>query len=167
MSITRHLHWPTSVVHRHLPVCPKLVIFWTSPKLLNSIYFTGSKYSMSSFKFFVFFWPIRNQRWPPWLLIGWDIFNFSFESLNGIRQNLTPSSNLTSYTKLVFFWADRKTKIAALAYDWPSHFRLLLCNCWIKFEETLEKASTRHPLPSLCLLGWSIVEDGLPCLWLA
>ena len=35
---------------------------------------TGSKISMSSTKF-VFFGPIGKTRWPPWPLIGWDIFS--------------------------------------------------------------------------------------------
>ena len=44
--------------------------FSTSPlKLLNGIQrnLTGSKISMSSTKF-VFFGPIRKQKWPPWLI---------------------------------------------------------------------------------------------------
>ena len=44
--------------------------FLTSPlKPLNGIQWnlTGSKISMSSTKF-VFFWPIRKQKWPPWLI---------------------------------------------------------------------------------------------------
>ena len=36
----------------------------------------GSKKSTSSTKF-VFFGPIGKTRWPPWPLIGWDIFDFS------------------------------------------------------------------------------------------
>ena len=36
---------------------------------------TGSKISMSSTKF-VFSGPIGKTRWPPWPLIGWDIFDF-------------------------------------------------------------------------------------------
>ena len=53
--------------------------FLTSPlKPLNGIQqsLTGSKISTSSTKF-VFFWPIGKTRWPPWPLIGWDIFEFS------------------------------------------------------------------------------------------
>ena len=56
--------------------------FSTSPlKLLNRIQqnLTGSKISTSSTKF-VFFGPIRKTRWPPWPLIGWDIFDFSSET---------------------------------------------------------------------------------------
>ena len=39
----------------------------------------GSKISTSSTKF-VFFGPIGKTRWPPWPLIGWDIFDFSSET---------------------------------------------------------------------------------------
>ena len=60
-----------SVVRRRL-----LFTFSTSPlKPLNGIQrnLTGSKISTSS-TMFVFFGPIRKTRWPPWPLIGWDIF---------------------------------------------------------------------------------------------
>ena len=53
--------------------------FSTSPlKPLNGIQrnFIESKISTSSTKF-VFFGPIGKKRWPPWPLIGWDIFDFS------------------------------------------------------------------------------------------
>ena len=56
--------------------------FSTSPlKPLNGIQrnLTGSKISTSSTKF-VFFGPIGKTRWPPWPLIGWDIFNFFSET---------------------------------------------------------------------------------------
>ena len=53
--------------------------FSTSPlKPLNGIQrnLTGSKISTPSTKF-VFFGSIGKTRWPPWPLIGWDIFDFS------------------------------------------------------------------------------------------
>ena len=53
--------------------------FWTSPlKLLNGIErnFTGSKISTPSTNF-VFFGLIGKTSWPPWPLIGWNIFDFS------------------------------------------------------------------------------------------
>ena len=56
--------------------------FSTSPlKPLNGIHWnlTGSKISTPSTKF-VFFGPIGETRWPPWPLIGWDIFDFSSET---------------------------------------------------------------------------------------
>ena len=53
----------------------------TSLKPLNGIQrnLTGSKISMSSTKI-VYFGPIGKTRWPPWPLIGWDIFVFSSET---------------------------------------------------------------------------------------
>ena len=56
--------------------------FSTSPlKLLNGIQrnLTGRKISTPSTKF-VFFWLTGKTRWPPWPLIGWDIFDFSSET---------------------------------------------------------------------------------------
>ena len=56
--------------------------FSTSPlKPLKGIQrnLTGSKITTSSTKY-VFFGPIRKTRWPPWPLIGWDIFDFSSET---------------------------------------------------------------------------------------
>ena len=57
--------------------------FLTSPlKPLNGIQWnlTWSKISTSSTKF-VFFGPIGKTRWPPWLLIGWEIFDLQFDPL--------------------------------------------------------------------------------------
>ena len=47
----------------------------SSPHPLNGFWrnLTGNKSSMPSIKF-VFFVPIRNPRWLPWPLIGWNIF---------------------------------------------------------------------------------------------
>ena len=102
--------------------------FSTSPlKPLTGIQrnLTGRKTSTSSTKF-VFFGPIGKTRWPPWHLIGGDIFTSPLKPLNGIQRNLTGSKILTSSTKFVFFRADRKNKMAALASDWLRHFWLLL-----------------------------------------
>ena len=56
--------------------------FSNSPlKPLNGIQWnlTGSKISISSTKF-VFFGLMGKTRWPPWPLIGWDIFDFTSET---------------------------------------------------------------------------------------
>ena len=45
----------------------------------------------------------QKTRWPPWPLLGWDIFDFSSETLNGIQRNLRGSKISTSSTKFVFF----------------------------------------------------------------
>ena len=62
--------------------------FSTSPlkplyRILRNL--TGSKISTPSTKF-VFFGPIGKTTWPPWPLIGWDMFNFSSETA---EQNST------------------------------------------------------------------------------
>ena len=51
--------------------------------------------------------------------------------------------------------ADRKNKMAALASDWPRHFRLLLWNRWMEFNETWQEARSQCPLPSVCFSGLS------------
>ena len=60
---------------------------------------TGSKISMSSTKFGVF-GPMGKKRWPPWPLIGWDIFDFFSETA---ERNFTGCKISTSSTKFVFF----------------------------------------------------------------
>ena len=102
--------------------------FSTSPlKLLNGIQrnFTGSKISTPSTKF-VFFGPIRKTRWPPWPLIGWDIFDFSSETAERNSTELDRKQDLYVLYQVCVFRADRKNKMAALASDWLRHFRLLL-----------------------------------------
>ena len=133
--------------------------FLTSFKPLNGIQrnLTGSKISTSSTKF-VFSGPIRNTRWPPWPLIGRDIFDFSSETA---EQNLSKhdrKQDLNVLYQVCVFPADRKNKIAALASDWLRHFRLLLWNHWTEFNETLQEARFQRPLPSLCFSGRSVIK---------
>ena len=52
---------------------------------------------------FGIFGQIRKTRWPPWPLIGWDIFDYPLNPLNGIQRNLTWSKISISSTKFVFF----------------------------------------------------------------
>ena len=68
---------------------------------------------------------------------------------------------------LCFSGWSKKKKMAALASDWLSHFRLLLWNRWMEFNETWQKARSQRPLPSLCFSGRSEKQDGRPGLWLA
>ena len=137
--------------------------FSTSPlKPLSGIQqnLTGSKISMSSTKF-VFFGPIGKTRWPPWPLIGWDIFNFS-ETAKRNSTKLDRKQDLNVLYQVCVFRADRKNKMAALASDWLRHFRLLLWNRWTEFNETWQKARCQRPLPSLCFLGRLEKQDGRP-----
>ena len=47
---------------------------------------------------FVFFGPIRKQRWPPWHLIGRYAFDFSSATAERVQQNFTTTEYWT------FFW---------------------------------------------------------------
>ena len=128
--------------------------FSTSPlKPLNGIQrnSTGSKISTSSTKF-VFLVPIGKTRWPPWPLIGWDIFDFSSETAERNSTKLDRKQDLNVFYQVCVFGADRKNKMAALTPDWLRHFRLLW-NCWTEFNETWQEARSQHLLPSLCFSG--------------
>ena len=140
----------------------------SSLKPLNGIQrnLTGSKISTSSTKF-VFFGPIGKTRWPPWPLIGWDIFDFSSETAEWNSTKLDRKQDLNVLYQVCVFRADRKNKMAALASDWLRHFRLLFWNRWTEFNETWQEARSQRPLPSLCFLGRSEKQDGRPGLWLA
>ena len=143
--------------------------FSTSPlKPLNGIHrnLTGSKISTSSTKF-VFFGPIQKTRWPPWPLIGWDIFDFSSETAERNSTKLVRKQDLNVFYQVCVFRADRRNKMAALASDWLRHFWLLLWNCWTEFIETWQEARSQHPLPRLCFSGRSETQDGRPGLWFA
>ena len=141
--------------------------FSTSPlkplkKFLRNL--TGSKISTSSIKF-VFFGPIGKTRWPPWPLIGWDIFNFSSEATERNSKKHDRKQDLNVLYQVCVFWADRKNKMAALASDSLRHFRLLLWNRWMELYETWQEARSQRPLPSLCFSGRSEKQDGRPGLW--
>ena len=127
---------------------------------------TGSKISMPSTKF-VFFGPIGKTRWPPWPLIGWDIFDFSSETAERNATKLDRKQDLKALYQVCVFRADRKNKMAALSSDWLRHSRLLLWNRSTEFNETWQEARSQRPLPSLCFSGRSKKQNGRPGLWLA
>ena len=90
--------------------------FSTSPlKPLNRIQrnLTGSKISTPSTKFCVFRADPKT-RWPPWPLIGWDIFDFSSETTERNSTKLDRKQDLNALYQVCVFRADRKNKIAAL-----------------------------------------------------
>ena len=115
----------------------------------------------------MFFGSIRKTRWPPWPLIGWEIFDFSSETTEQNLTKLERKQDLKVLYQVCVFQADRKNKMAALASDWLRHFRLLLQNCRTEFNETWQEARSQRPLPSLCFSGPSEKQDGRPGLWLA
>ena len=86
--------------------------FSTSPlKPLNGIQqnLTGSKISTISTKF-VFFGRIGKTRWPPWPLIGWDIFDFSSETAERNSTKLDRKQDLNNLYQVCVFWSIRKTR---------------------------------------------------------
>ena len=89
----------------------------------------------------------KKTRWPPWPLIGGDIFNFSSETTEQNSTKLDRKQDLNVLYQVCVFQADWKNRIAALASDWLRHFRLLL---WTEFNETWQEARSQCPLPSFC-----------------
>ena len=112
--------------------------FLTSPlKPMNWIQWnlTGSKISTSSTKF-VFFRLIGKTRWPPWPLIGWDIFDFPSETTERNSTKLDRKQDLNVLYQVCVFQADQKNKMAALASDLMRPFRLLHWNRLTEFNKT-------------------------------
>ena len=70
---------------------------------------------------FVFFGPIGKTRWPPWPLIGRDIFDFSSETAEPNSTKLDRKQDLNALYQVRVFRADQKNKMAALASDWLRH----------------------------------------------
>ena len=99
--------------------------------------------------------------------LTFHIFDFSSEMTERNSTKLDRKQDLNVLYQVCVFQADRKNKMAALASDWLRHFRLLLWNRWMEFNETWQKARSQCPLPSLCFSGWSEKQDGRPSLWLA
>ena len=131
--------------------------FSTSPlKPLKGIQrnLTGSKISTPSTNF-VFFRPIRKTRWPPWPLIGWDIFDFSSETAERKSTKLDRKQDLNALYQFCVFRADPKNKMAVLASDWLRHFRLLLWNRWTEFNE-IDKKQDLNALYQVCVSFWLI-----------
>ena len=93
-----------------------------------------------------FFGPIGKTRWPPWPLIGWDIFDFFSETAEQNSTKLDRKRDPNVLYQICVFRADRKNKMAVPSCDWLRHFRLLL---WTEFNEIWQKARSRRLLPSL------------------
>ena len=96
-----------------------------------------------------------------------ETFSISpLKPLNRIQQILTGSEIITSSTKFVFFRADRKNKMTAMAFDLLRHFRLLFLNRWTEFNETWQEARSQCPVPSFCVRA-DRKNKMAPGLWLA
>ena len=109
------------------------------------------------------FWTDRKKPgWPPWPLIGWDIFNFFFETAEQNSTKLDREQDLNVLYQVCVFRADRKNKMAVLASDWLRHLWHPLWNCWTEFNETWQEARSQC-LSQVCVFwGWSEKQDGRP-----
>ena len=99
----------------------------------------------------------------------WLAETFSTSPLKPLKRNSTKldrKQDLNVLYQVCVFRADRKNKMAALASEWPRHFRLLLWNRWLELNETWQEAISQCPLPSLCFSGWSENKNGRPCRFL-
>ena len=95
----------------------------------------------------------------------WTIFDFSSETA---ERN---STKLDSY-KVLWFGADQKNKMVALASHWLIYFLFLLWNRYTEFNETWQEARSQFSCLSFLradrkwrprpLIGWDIF-DVLPC----
>ena len=56
----------------------------------------------------MFYWPIGKTTWPPWSLIGWDIFDFSSETAERNSTNLDRKQDLNVLYQVCVFRADPK-----------------------------------------------------------
>ena len=68
------------------------------------------------------------SRWPPWPLIGRDIFDFFFETAERNSTKLDRTQDLNVLDQVYVFRTDRKSKLTVLASYWLIHFPLLLWN---------------------------------------
>ena len=148
--------------------------FSTSPlKPLNGIQrnLTRSKISTPSTKF-VFFGPIGKTRWPPWPLIGWDIFDFSSETAEPNSTKFDRRQDLKALYQVCVFGADRKNKMAAPVLWLAETFWTSLKKPLNRIQRILTGSKISTPSTKFCvfradrknkmaawpLIGWDIFD---------
>ena len=75
----------------------------------------------------------------PLKLLGWDIFDFSSETVERNSTKLDRKQDLNVLYQVCVCRADQKNKMAIPASGWPRHFRLLLWNRRTEFNETWQE----------------------------
>ena len=108
-------------------------------------------------------WKRKLGRWR-WVIATCRVYQICFSRCWGEVENV--SASLRSGFCL-FFCAPEPSSVRLSVVVNFLHFRLLLWNHWMEFEETLQEGRSQHPLPSLCFSGRSEKQDGRPGLWLA
>ena len=109
----------------------------SSLKPLNGIQrnLTGSKLLTSSTKF-LFFGPVGKKRWPPWPLIGWDIFDFFSETAERNSTKFDRKEDLNVLYQVCVFGPIGKIR-------WPP-WPLIGWDIFDFFSETAEQNSTAN-----------------------
>ena len=100
-----------------------------------------------------FFGPIGTRKWPPWPLIGWDIFYFSSETTEWNSMKVKWKQDLNILLLVCVFQADRKNKMATPVSHWLRLF---------DFNASWQEARSQYPLPSLRFFGQSVNKNGHP-----
>ena len=128
---------------------------------------TSSKISMPSTRF-VFLLADRKKktRWPPWPLIGWDIFDFSSETADRFNETWEQARSQCPLPNLSF--SSRSEKQDGCPGLWLaekfSTYPLKPLN-GIQRNLTISKISRSST--KFCFLGRSEKQDGRSGLWLA
>ena len=100
-------------------------------------------------------------------MIGWDIFDFSFETAEWNSMKFYRKQDLNVLREVCVF-SDRSDKQDGRPGLWLAEtFLLLLWNRGEKLNETWQDARCQCPLPSLCFSGRSEKQDGATGFWFA
>ena len=125
--------------------------FLTSPlKPLNGIQLNFTMQDLNTLYQVCVFGPIWKSRWPPWSLIGWDIFDFSSETAGQNLTKLDKKQDLNVLFRDCVFGPIRKTRWPPWFFNGWYIFLLFLWNCWKKFNETWQEARSKRPLYQVC-----------------
>ena len=100
----------------------------------------------------MFFGPIGKTRWPPWPLIGWDIFHFSSKIAEWNSTKLDKKQDNHVLYKVWIFRADEKTRWP----PWPLigwDIFLFSSETAVRNSKKLDKKQDHHFLYKVCVLG--------------
>ena len=141
----------------------------SSPQPLNGFWLnlTESKSLTPSIKF-VFFVQIGNPRWPPWSLIGWNIFRLLLRNhwmdFDETLQEASPQRPLSSLC--VSCRSEIQDGRPGLWFAETCFGFFSTTAEWI-LTKLARKTSPQHLLSSLSSSCRSEIQDGRPGLWLA
>ena len=115
------------------------------------MFMTGVLCTVCGAQVYLFF--ARSENQPPQPLMGETFSTSPLKLLNKIQRNTTVSRISTTSTKFVgVIWINQDCRPTS---DWVRHFRLLLWNRLMEFNETWQEARSQCPLPSICFSSLS------------